>query len=391
MPDEHLEELGGKTPLQYARTPWLDQLARCGEMGLVRTVPPGMPAGSDVANLSVLGYDPEKFYTGRSPLEAAAMGVELSESDLAFRCNLVTLAGEGPYEEKSMLDYSAGEISTAEAGVLLAAVEQILGNETFRFHAGVSYRHLLVWRGGPAGFELTPPHDILGRKIVDYLPRGDKSSILREFMQRSSTFLPGHPVNRERLAQGLRPANAIWLWGEGQKPRLNSFAAKYGLAGAVVSAVDLIKGLGLLAGLKVVAVPGATGNIHTNFIGKAREALRALQEGCDFVFIHVEAPDEAGHQGEREVKVRAIEELDAQVIGEMLRGLEEFPDYRLMVLADHPTPLHLRTHTAEPVPFCIYKKSNGVKNLQGEFSESFAAKGTYIEKGHTLMDYFLGR
>ncbi|MGI6308996.1 MAG: cofactor-independent phosphoglycerate mutase [Dethiobacteria bacterium] len=391
MPDEHLEELGGKTPLQYARTPRLDQLARCGEVGLVRTVPPGMPAGSDVANLSVLGYDPEKYYTGRSPLEAASMGVELAAGDLAFRCNLVTLSGEEPYEERSMLDYSAGEISTAEAGELLVAVEQSLGNEIFHFHAGVSYRHLLVWRGGPVGFELTPPHDITGRKIADYLPRGEKSRILREFMQKSSTFLSGHPVNKERLAKGLRPANSIWLWGEGQKPRLDSFAAKYGLKGAVVSAVDLVKGLGLLAGLKVVEIPGATGNIHTDFKGKAQGALKALQEGCDFVFVHVEAPDEAGHQGDREVKVRAIEEIDAQVIGEMLRGLEEFPDYRLMVLADHPTPLRLRTHTAEPVPFCIYKKGDGIKNPQGEFSESFATEGTYIQKGHTLMDHFFGR
>lgn len=389
MPDEPLEELEGKTPLQYARTPWLDRLASCGEVGLARTVPPGMPPGSDVANLSVLGYDPEKYYTGRSPLEAVAMGVELEQRDLAFRCNLVTLSAEEPYAEKRMLDYSAGEIGTEEAGELLAAVGQTFGNETFRFYAGVSYRHLLVWRGGPAGFELTPPHDILGQKITDYLPRGKKSDVLKEFMQKSNAFLPGHPVNQARLARGLRPANSIWLWGEGQKPRLDSFVAKYGLAGAVVSAVDLIKGLGLLAGLKVVMVPGATGNIHTNFAGKARGAFQALQEGCDFVFIHVEAPDEAGHQGEWEVKVQAIEKLDALVVGEMLRGLEEFPDYRLMVLADHPTPLRLRTHTSDPVPFCIYNKGDVVKNRQGELSESFAAQGTYIEKGHTLMDYFL--
>ncbi|MGI5822379.1 MAG: cofactor-independent phosphoglycerate mutase [Dethiobacteria bacterium] len=391
MPDERLEELGGKTPLQYARTPRLDQLARCGEVGLARTVPPGMPAGSDVANLAVLGYDPEKYYTGRSPLEAVAMGVELAADDLALRCNLVTLSEEEPYEERRMLDYSAGEISTAEAGELLITVRQKLGSGTFHFHAGVSYRHLLVWRGGADGFRLTPPHDITGQKIAAYLPRGKNSPLLSKFMQTSSTFLPDHPVNKKRRARGLQPANSIWLWGEGRKPHLDSFAVKYGLAGAVVSAVDLIKGLGMLAGLKVVEVPGATGNMHTNFKGKARGALKALQEGCDFVFIHIEAPDEAGHQGEFKVKVQAIEAIEDQVIGEILSGLEEFQDYKLMVLADHPTPVRLRTHTADPVPYCIYRKGDSLKNPQGAFNESFAAQGKYIARGYTLMDHFLAR
>jgi 2,3-bisphosphoglycerate-independent phosphoglycerate mutase len=391
MPDFPLEELGGKTPLQYAHTPYMDKLAKYGKMGMVKTVPQGMPAGSDVANLSVMGYDPARYYTGRSPIEAVAMGVKLAQEDVAFRCNLVTLSGEGPYEQRSMLDYSAGEISTPEAREIMAAVKDRLGNEIFNFYTGVSYRHLMVWRGGPDGFNLTPPHDITGKEISAYLLQGENSQVLLEFMKVSSTFLPGHPVNRERAARGLRPANSIWLWGQGRKSRLDSFREKYGLEGAVISAMDLIKGLGILAGFEVVDVPGATGNITTDFKGKARKALDVLLEGRDFVFIHVESPDEAGHQGDLEVKIRAIEEIDEKVVGEILRGLEEFQDYRLMVLSDHPTPLSLRTHTAEPVPFCIYKKEDPLKNPQGEFSESFAAKGMYMEEGFRLMNFFLGR
>lgn len=392
MPDEELEELAGRTPLQYARTPWLDQLASCGEVGLVRTVPPGMPPGSDVANLAVMGYDPEKYYTGRSPLEAVAMGVELAAEDVSFRCNLVTLSGEEPYEHRSMLDYSAGEIGTPEAGKIIEDVADRLGSDTFAFYPGISYRHLLVWREGPGAgaFDLTPPHDITGKEIASHLPRGEEAGMLLEFMQKSSVFLPDHPVNRERAARGLRTANSIWLWGEGKKPRLDSFPEKYGLEGAVISAVDLIKGLGILAGLKVADVPGATGNINTNYRGKAQKALAVLQDGLDFVFVHVEAPDEAGHHGDLQEKIRAIEEIDAQVVGEIMRGLKDFPDYKLMVLADHPTPLRLRTHTSDPVPFCIYSKGDGLKNRQGELSENFAAAGIFIEKGYTLMDLFLG-
>jgi 2,3-bisphosphoglycerate-independent phosphoglycerate mutase len=340
-----------------------------------------------------MGYNPARYYTGRSPLEAAAMGVELAEEDLAFRCNLVTLSGEGPYERRIMHDYSAGEISTSEARKIIEDVTVRLGNDIFNFYPGVSYRHLMVWRGCPEpnGFNLTPPHDITGKEVAGYLPKGEKSELLLELMEKSSAFLPEHPVNRERAARGLRTANSIWLWGQGRKPRLDSFPKKYGVEGAVISAVDLIKGLGILAGLQVATVPGATGNINTDFRGKARKALEALQKGLDFVFVHVEAPDEAGHQGDLQTKIKAIEEIDAKVVGEIWPGLEEFPHYRLMVLADHPTPLSLRTHTAEPVPFCIYKKGDDVKNPRGEFSESFAAGGIYIEKGHTLMNRFLGR
>lgn len=455
MPDYPLEELGGKTPLEYARTPNIDKLAKRGETGMVRTVPQGMPAGSDVANLSVMGYDPKKYYTGRSPIEAVAMGVELGEEDVAFRCNLVTLSDEDPYQSKSMADYSAGEISTPEAGRIMADVDRNFGSDVFNFFAGVSYRHLMVWRNGPdpASFNLTPPHDIAGKEIAPYLPRGEHSGVLLEFMEKSGVFLPEHPVNKERLARGLRPANSFWLWGEGRKPRLDSFREKYGLEGTVISAVDLIKGLGILAGLEAADLPGVTGTINTDFMGKALRAIKELQDGKDFVFIHVEAPDEAGHQGELETKIKAIEEIDAKVVGEIMRGLEEFPEYGIMVLADHPTPLSLRTHTAEPVPFCIYKNvtpndapekypqgkgrfqggsqggfqgefqgnrsgfrdkkdrfqggsqgglEGGDQNgrgsrgnqsgLQGGFSEaSAAAGGIYLNEGHRLMDYFLGR
>jgi 2,3-bisphosphoglycerate-independent phosphoglycerate mutase len=426
MPDYPLEEFGGKTPLEYALTPNMDKLAKRGETGMVRTVPQGMPAGSDVANLSVMGYDPARYYTGRSPIEAVAMGVELAEEDVSFRCNLVTLSNEEPYQSKSMADYSAGEISTPEAGKIMADVEKNFGSDVFNFFAGVSYRHLMVWRNGPdpASFNLTPPHDIAGKEIAPYLPRGEHSGVLLELIEKSSAFLPEHPVNKERLARGQRPANSIWLWGEGRKPRLDSFREKYGLEGTVISAVDLIKGLGILAGLEAADLPGVTGTINTDFKGKALRALKELQDGKDFVFIHVEAPDEAGHQGELETKIKAIEEIDAKVVGEIMQGLEEFPEYGIMVLADHPTPLSLRTHTGEPVPFCIYK--NVVPNvapekrlqgkgrfqggsqggLQGEspgskgsrsgpergFSEaSAAAGGIYLNEGHRLMDYFLAR
>lgn len=391
MPDEQLEELEGKTPLAYAHTPFMDELARCGEVGLARTVPPGMPPGSDVANLAVLGYDPEKYYTGRSPIEAVAMGVKLAEEDVSFRCNLVTLSEGMPYEEKKMLDYSAGEIGTPEAREIIEDVAGRLGNDIFNFCPGISYRHLLVWRGGPGAstFTLTPPHDITGKGIAAHLPQGKDAGVLLEFMKRSSVFLPEHPANRKRAARGLKMANSIWLWGEGGKPRLDSFPEKYGLEGAVISAVDLIKGLGILAGLEVADVPGATGNINTDYRGKAQKALAMLQDGLDFVFIHIEAPDEAGHHGDLQEKIKAIEEIDVQVVGEIKRGLADFPDYRLMVLADHPTPLRLRTHTSDPVPFCIYNKGDDLKNQQGKLSEDFAAGGTFIEKGHTLMDYFL--
>lgn len=391
MPDYPLDELDGKTPLEYARTPNLDRLAKCGEIGTAKTVPDNLSPGSDVANLSVLGYDPATFYTGRSPLEAAGMGVELDESDLTFRCNLVTLSDDEPYSSKKMLDYSAGDIDSSEGAVLIAEISRVLGNNVLRFYPGVGYRHLLVWKDGPLPelFQLTPPHDIPGRDIDRFLPGGEKGINILALMEKSSALLSKHPLNEKRRLEGIKPANSIWLWGQGKKPRLNSFRSKYGLNGAVISAVDLIKGLGVCASLEVIEVPGATGKIETNYAGKVSAALKALQEGMDFIFLHIEAPDEAGHQGELETKIKAIEEIDAKVVGEMLRGLDTFPSYKILALADHPTPLSLRTHTREAVPFCLYKNGGGLHNPDLIFSEKAAARGLYFDPAWKLMDYFI--
>ena len=391
MPDYPCAELGGKTPLQYARTPQMDRLAQMGEFGMVKSVPDNMPPGSDVANLSIMGYDPARYYTGRAPIEAVAMGVDLAGDDTAFRCNLVTLSAEEPYAAKTMLDYSAGEIETEEAHVLIDELAKRLGNGIFHFYPGISYRHLMVWRSGPQNFDQTPPHDIYGKVIGNYLPAGEDGEKLLALMEESHALLPLSPVNRERLARGAKAANSIWLWGQGRKPSLDSFVKKYGLSGAVISAVDLIKGLGLCAGLEAVHLPGATGNIHTDFRGKAIKALEKLQEGLDFVFVHVEAPDEAGHQGDLETKIKAIEEIDEKVVGEVLRGLSDFPQSRLMVLSDHPTPLALRTHTSEAVPYCIYKGETEKTNPDATFCEAVAQKGSYLPYGHLLMDKFLKR
>jgi len=400
MPDYPLQELGGKTPLEYARTPHLDMLAGRGVMGLARTVPEGLPPGSDVANLSALGYDPVKYYTGRSPLEAAGMGIELEAADLTLRCNLVTLSEEDSYNAKKMLDYSAGEIGSAEAAVLIEEIGKSLGNETLKFHNGFSYRHLLIWKEGPGPelFELTPPHDISGEVIWSFLPGGEKGGIILSLMEKSAAILAKHPINTQRRGQGLSPANSIWLWGEGRKPNLEAFRDKYGFEGGVISAVDLIKGLGRCMSLEVADVQGATGTIHTNYAGKVSAAFDFLAGGLDFVFLHIEAPDEAGHQGELETKIRAIEDVDTKVVGELLRGLEDFRDYRLLVLSDHPTPLSRRTHTREDVPFCIYDKSDQKRQATGRnYSEKDAAAAVadvpmfFFDPGWTLMGHFLGK
>ena len=392
MADYPIAALGDLTPLQYARTPNLDQLAAAGQLGMVKTVPEGMPPGSDVANLSVMGYDPRRYYTGRSPLEAVAMGVELEDTDVAFRCNLVTLSEEPDYAAKTMIDYSSDEISSEESARLIEEVKNRLASSEIRFYPGISYRHLMVWQNGALDVNLTPPHDISERKINGHLPRGPRSEILLRLMVESSRFLPSHPVNQARVQRGLRPATSLWFWGQGKKPTLPSFNDKFGLTGSVISAVDLTKGLGICAGLKAVQVPGATGNITTNFIGKARVAIAELQEGRDFVYIHVEAPDEAGHRGELDTKVKSIEEIDEKVIGLLLEELEQFEDYRMMVLPDHPTPLSVRTHTSEEVPFLIYQKSQPIQGSKEGYNEKSAQNsGLYVAEGHLLMDYFLRR
>jgi len=390
MADYRMPRLGHRTPLQYAHKPNIDYLAANGEIGIVRTIPEGLSPGSDTANLSVMGYDPKKYYTGRSPLEAVSMGVELTDADLAFRCNLVTLDIDGDYESAVMADYSSDEISTSESAELIDELNRQLSSDTIRFHAGISYRHCMVWHGGTGARKLTPPHDILGKHIAPYMPSGDNSDMFIGLMKKSHEILAGHPVNKSRISRGLRPANSIWLWGEGRKPALPGFAGKYGLSGSVIAAVDLIKGIGICAGLDVIEVEGATGNINTNFRGKAEAALKELNSGKDFVYIHIEAPDECGHRFEIENKVRSIELIDELVVGTLLEGLADYDDFSIMVLPDHPTPLSLRTHTADPVPYVIYRKSSPKQSGVAGYDEFEAQKtGIFIEQGHKLMDRFL--
>ncbi|HWQ71667.1 MAG TPA: cofactor-independent phosphoglycerate mutase [Desulfitobacteriaceae bacterium] len=390
MADYPLPQLNNKTPLQSARKPNIDFLAQHGKVGMVQTIPPGIPPGSDSANLSVMGYNPRIYYTGRSPLEAVSMGIELTESDVAIRCNLVTLSAEENYQDKVMLDYSSDEITSEEAGILIEEVNQHFKTAALNYYPGVSYRHCLIWKNGLTNLKLTPPHDILDKKIADYLPLGEDNRILLKMMAESSKFLKDHPVNKARTEQGLRPANSIWLWGEGKKPALASFYDKYHLQGAVVSAVDLIKGIGICAGLKSVEVAGATGNLQTNFSGKVEAVLNELASGRDFVYLHIEAPDECGHRAEIDNKVRSIELIDEKIIGILLKELEKYADYRLLILPDHPTPIALRTHTAEPVPFLLYQKSVEMESGLSGYDE-FQAKetGLFIKDGYRLMDYFI--
>lgn len=355
MADEPIARLDGKTPLEYADTPAMDELARVSEIGMVRTIPEGMSPGSDTANLSVMGYDPKIYYTGRSPLEALSIGVDMKADDVAIRCNLVTLSEEGAYGEKTIIDHSSDEISTEDAGVLLDAVRRELENDTYRFYLGTSYRHCLIWAKGSV-VELTPPHDVLGQVIGDYLPQ---DAILRQMQERSYEILSRHPLNLERKRQGKNPANSIWFWGAGTRPALSSFYEKYHKRGVMISAVDLLKGIAVGAGMDNISVEGANGGLHTNYEGKARAAVKALRlDGYDFAYIHVEAPDEMGHQGSVERKIQAIENLDQRVIRLVKEGLDEANvPYRMLVLPDHPTPIRVRTHTADPVPYLLYDSS----------------------------------
>jgi 2,3-bisphosphoglycerate-independent phosphoglycerate mutase len=383
MSDWPVPELGDKTPLQAAHTPHMDRLAHDGKTGQAWTIPEGMSTGSDVAALTILGYDTRHLYTGRSPLEAASIGIELQPSDVAFRCNLVVL-GEAD-GQRTMVDFSGGHITTEEASRLVDALNAELGGDTFRFYPGVSYRHCLVWRQGPLGINLTPPHDISDRAIAEYLPSGDGAAELRRLMDASQEIFREHPVNRHRRRQGDAPISSIWLWGAGKRPQIPSFRDRYGIDGAVISAVDLHKGLAIYAGLEPISVPGATGWLDTNYAGKVDHALKALQSK-DFVFLHIEAPDEAGHQGDVQAKVQAIEDFDAKVVGPMLEGLRQrFDAFRVLLLPDHPTPLVLKTHVREPVPIALY--GSGVEPDAGEtFDESVRDKGSLdVQQGTELM------
>jgi len=387
MADYPVKALGGKTPLMAARTPNMDALAKEGEIGLVHTIPQGLPKGSEIANLSIFGYDPRQYYTGRGPLEAASMGVELGPEDVAFRLNLVTLEAVGG--SVIMEDYSAGHISTEEGGAIIRDLDKDLGNSVFRFYPGVSYRHLLVWRGQVEKVEkikTTPPHDITEQEIGEYLPKGEGAQELIKLMTDTQIFLHEHPINRTRLEEGKRAANATWPWGQGKAPHMPSFAERFGLNGGVISAVDLIKGIGISAGLRVITVPGATGYLDTNYQGKAEYALQVLEQE-DFVYLHVEAPDEASHNGDLEAKMAAIEAFDEKVVGTIVKGMEDRGDYRIMVLPDHPTPLALRTHADDPVPFVIYDSNQKRPSGTRGFDEKEASRsGIVIEEGHTLME-----
>jgi len=391
MADFKLSELGDKTPLEYANKPNIDNLAKISDVGLVKTVPEGLKPGSDIANLSVLGYNPRYFYSGRSPLEAVSIGIDLKDTDITYRCNLVTLSDEENYEDKTMLDYSAGEISTFEARELIHYLKKYFDDEDLELFAGVSYRHCLVYNNGILGHNLTPPHDISDKPIKNYLPEGELADKFIYMMKESYKLLKNHPVNLKRIAEGKKPANSIWLWGEGSKPMLENFHTKYGLKGGVISAVDLIRGIGILADMKIIEVPNITGNYDTNFLGKANAALEELSKGLDFVYIHMEAPDECGHQGNMKNKIYSIEQIDEKVVKVLVDGLNKMgEDYSILIMPDHPTPIAIKTHTSDPVPFLIYK-SNRLCKYPAPAYDEFNAKNTglFIEQGYTLMDRFL--
>lgn len=391
MADEPNEALGNSTPMEKANKPCMDSLAAKAEVGIVKTVAEGLKPGSDVANLSVLGYEPAVYYSGRSPLEAASIGIDLKDTDVTLRCNLVTLSDEEDYEKKTILDYCADDISSEEAKILIEYIQEKLCNDKFRFYPGVSYRHCLVWsNGNPHPGVLTPPHDITGKVITDYIPKGEAVDELYDLMKKSYDLLKDHPVNKARIARGKRPANSIWLWGEGTKPLLDNFSEKFGIKGSMISAVDLLKGIAICAGMNSVDVDGATGYLDTNFDGKCKAAIEEFKNGADLVYIHVEAPDECGHRGEIENKVKAIEMIDEHILGPVVEFLKGYDDFAVLVCPDHPTPLSIRTHTSTPVPYLIYDSKNEINSGVKVFCEKEAREtGNYIEKGFTMMNYFL--
>lgn len=391
MADYPVEALGGKTPLETAETPIMDRLAETAVVGLVKTVADGMKPGSDVANLSVLGYDPMVYYTGRSPLEAGSIGIDMKKTDVSLRCNLVTLSEEPAYEDKTLIDYCSDDISTEEAKVLVDFLAENLNSDEFRFYSGVSYRHCLIWNNGTMDIgTLTPPHDITGKPVREYIPKHENAAKLYELMKKSYDLLKDHPVNKARIERGKRPANSIWLWGEGVRAELDDFSKKYGLNGSMISAVDLLKGIGKFSNMAVVSVDGATGYIDTNFEGKAAAAVEEFKRGQDFVYIHVEAPDECGHRNETDNKVRSIELIDKLILGPVVEELRKMGDFKVLVTPDHPTPLSLKTHTNDPVPFLIYASNKAENGVKDGFCERTAGEtGVYIEKGFTMMKKFI--
>ncbi len=389
MADYKFEALGGKTPMMLANKSNMDRLAKTSTVGLAKTVADNLKPGSDVANLSVMGYDPQECYTGRSPLEAASIGINLTDTDVTLRCNLVTLSDEEKYEDKTMLDYSAGDISSAEAAEIIKSVQEAFGNEIYSFYAGVSYRHCLVVKNGTVDLgNMTPPHDISGRVIGEYLSNHTNAAPLIDLMKKSVAVLKDHPVNLKRIAEGKRPANSIWLWGEGTKPQMCSFEDKFGVKAGIVSAVDLIKGIGKLAKCNVAEVEGATGYIDTDFEGKANAAKELFKKN-DLVYLHVEAPDECGHRGEAENKVKAIELIDQRILGALIDELEKYGEYRILIMPDHPTPLITMTHARDPVPFMIYDNTKPASGVDTFTEETAAATGIYYDHGPDIMKVLL--
>ncbi len=391
MADYPDKNLNGKTPLEVANKPYIDGLAKVSEAGLCSTIPQGMKPGSDVANLSVLGYDPAKCYSGRSPLEAASIGIELKDTDVTARANLVTLSDEEVYEDKTMIDYSAGEITTAEAKVLIDYLAEKLNGDGYSLYSGVSYRHCLVKENGRIAGDLTPPHDITGKAVKGHLPESAEGKKYLALMKKSYELLKDHPVNLKRIKDGKNPANSLWFWGEGTKPDLPDFKEKFGIQGAMISAVDLLKGIGKLSGMQVINVKGATGNYDTNFIGKAEACLKALKDGADYVYIHMEAPDECGHHGDAEHKVYSIEQIDG-VVKTVVEGLKEAgEDFAVLICPDHPTPLSVKTHTSDPVPYIIYRSGKKVKGIESYTEKNAASTGIFLSHGYDLMSKLLGK
>lgn len=392
MADYPVPALGGKTPMEVAKKPVFDGLAARGEVGIVRTVAEGLKPGSDIANLSVMGYDPAVYYTGRSPLEAVSIGVKMADDDIAMRCNVVTLSDEDDYDEKTMVDYSAGDISSEDAAELIKAVQEHFGGGEFDFYSGVSYRHCLIHHGGTTELgSMTPPHDISGKVVGSYISTHPNAAKLTAMMRESYEFLKDHPVNKRRVAEGKRPGNSIWLWGEGKRPSLDNFEMLHGVKGSVISAVDLLKGIGIAAGMNTPEVEGATGYIDTNFEGKAKAAVEEFEKGMDFVYLHFEAPDECGHRNEPENKVRSIELIDEKVLPVLIDYLDNCgDDYKIMILPDHPTPIVTMTHAGDPVPYMIYHKNGEVDSGVASINENSAKEtGNFVAVGHTLIEKLL--
>ena len=388
MADEQVSALGDRTPMEVANKPCMDALSARSTVGLVLNVPVGMVPESDTANMAILSFDPKVYSRGRSPLEALSMGLDMKPDETAYRCNVVTLSEDDPYEQKTMLDHSADEITTAEADELIKALEAHFGTDDRHFYTGVSYRHCILWKNGNDTYDFARPHDIIGRTIADYLPREeDGGAEFRRLMKESYEILNHHPVNEARRARGLKPANSAWLWSPGKKPRLPDFSEKWGVSGAVISAVDLIKGIGLCAGMKSIDVEGATGNVHTNYDGKAAAAIDAFRDGVEFVYVHVEGPDECGHRAEIDNKVRSIELIDQKILAPVYEYLQSTgEDFKILVLPDHPTPLAIRTHSSAPVPFFLYDSTAEAKGVSTFSEASAATTGLYIPNGYTLLD-----